>query len=248
MPNIRVSVINASTVVTNAECAELTTALQRQVSEDFAPAWGIDAALSFVASDQRPEADTWWLSILDTTDHAGVVGHHDLTHEGLPIGKVFAATDRHFGLHWTVTASHELLEMLVDPDVSRAVLVHPTPGDAKLYAYEVCDPCQDDSQGYEIEGVIVGDFVYPSYFEVFRKPNSSQFDHRKQLTAPVPAVLPGGYLSVRDMTAPGIWQPVNAAAVPGSAHRAGLADRPSPRRNLRALPHSHWCRSTAFAG
>jgi hypothetical protein len=247
MPNIQVSVINASTVVTDAECASLTAALQRQVSDDFAPVWGIDAAVGFVASGGKPQPNTWWLSILDTTDQAGVVGHHDLTPGGLPLGKVFAATDKHFGLQWTVTASHELLEMLADPDVSRAVVVHTTSGDAKLYAYEVCDPCQDDSLGYEIDGIIVGDFVYPSYFQMFHGPDGTQFDHRNQLKAPVPAVLSGGYLSVREMNAAGSWRPVNAATVPGGVHRTGLAERPSHRRNLRARPRAQWCRSTAFA-
>jgi len=42
-------------------------------------------------------------------------GHHDLTPDGLPVGKSFAGTDKHFGHSWTVTASHELLEMLADP-------------------------------------------------------------------------------------------------------------------------------------
>jgi hypothetical protein len=42
------------------------------------------------------------------------VGYHDLTNEGLPLGKVFAGSDMVNGYNWTVTASHELLEMLID--------------------------------------------------------------------------------------------------------------------------------------
>ena len=177
MPPIAVSVINASTVVTDDECRRLTEALQQQVSRDFAPAWGIDAALTFVPKGVAPAAGTWWLSILDDTDRAGVLGHHDLTPEGLPLGKSFAGTDKHYGHCWTVTASHELLEMLADPGINLTVFVHPAPGDARLYAYEVCDPCQDDAFGYDIGGVTVGDFVYPAYFESFRAPGSTRFDH-----------------------------------------------------------------------
>ena len=73
-----------------------------------------------------PAAGTWWLSILDNTDRAGVLGHHDLTPDGLPVGKSFAGTDKHYGHSWTVTASHELLEMLADPDINLSVFVHPS--------------------------------------------------------------------------------------------------------------------------
>ena len=74
MPPITVSIINASTCVTDAESAALTAALQKQVSNDFAPAWGIDATLVFVPTTEKPRPGTWWLSIQDNTDRAGVLG------------------------------------------------------------------------------------------------------------------------------------------------------------------------------
>jgi hypothetical protein len=245
MPPIAVSVINASTVVTDDECRGLTEALQQQVSRDFAPAWGIDAALTFVPKGVAPAAGTWWLSILDDTDRAGVLGHHDLTPEGLPLGKSFAGTDKHYGHCWTVTASHELLEMLADPGINLTVLVHPAPGDARLYAYEVCDPCQDDAFGYDIGGVTVGDFVYPAYFESFRAPGSTRFDHLGKLQKPVPEVLDGGYISTFDLnsTATG-WHPITAATVVPSSGRALIRGRTSSRRERRRMPRSHWIHST----
>jgi hypothetical protein len=42
---------------------------------------------------------------------------------GFPIGKVFAASDLKAGTSWTVTASHELLEMLGDPNINLTVFV-----------------------------------------------------------------------------------------------------------------------------
>ena len=36
-----------------------------------------------------------------------------------------------------------------------------------LYAYEVCDACEADQFGYDIDGVLVSDFVFPSWFESF---------------------------------------------------------------------------------
>lgn len=245
MPPIAVSIINASTVVTDDECRPLVAALQKQVSRDFAPAWGIDAALSFVPKGGTPAAGTWWLSILDNTDRAGVLGHHDLTPDGLPLGKSFAGTDKHYGHSWTVTASHELLEMLVDPDVNLSVFVHPTQGQGMLYAYEVCDACQDDSFGYDIDGVLVCDFVYPAYFQAFRAPGSTRFDHMGKLQQGVPAVLDGGYISAFDVNGSAGWHPVSAATI-DPASRTAVRGRTSNRRQRRALPRSHWVRSTAF--
>ena len=199
MPNITVSVINASTCCTDAEVDALTAALQKQVSNDFAPAWGIDATLIFVPTGGTAAPGTWWLTIQDNTDKAGVLGHHELTPDGLPMGHAFAGTDKRYGLKWTVTASHELLEMLADPDVNLTVFAHKDPATHMLYSYEVCDPCEDDSFFYQIDGIDVCDFVYPAYFETFRAPGSTRFDHGGHLTAPVPAVLKGGYINSYDI-------------------------------------------------
>ncbi|MDR3535512.1 MAG: hypothetical protein P4L71_03340 [Acetobacteraceae bacterium] len=244
-PAITVAVINASTVVTDAACASLTAALQKQVSNDFAPVWGIDATLVFVPKGGTPPAGTWWLSILDNTDRALVLGHHELTPDGFPVGKVFAGTDKRFGLKWTVTASHELLEMLADPGVNLTVFVHPTEGSGTLYAYEICDPCQDESFAYEIDGIPVCDFVHPTYFETFRAPGSTQFDHMGKLPAPIPGVLQGGYVTSYDVHGTQDWQPVKAASVPyGPADRTHLPDRPSHRQARRRMPQAAWRRSS----
>ncbi|HEY7580484.1 MAG TPA: hypothetical protein VH855_23080 [Acetobacteraceae bacterium] len=247
MTAIDVSVINASDAVSDADCRALTDALQVQVSRDFAPAWHIDANLTFVPKAQKPAAGTWWLSILDNTDRAGVLGHHDLTPDGLPIGKSFAGTDKHYGFEWTVTASHELLEMLANPDVNLAVLVHPDHGDSKLYAYEVCDPCEDDAHAYSIDGIKVCNFVYPAYFQTFRLPGSARFDHQGKLTAPVPALLPGGYISTFDVNDTAGWQHLAAATSDtGMLARAAAPGRVSSRRERRQRPRANWQCSTAF--
>ena len=68
---IQISVVNASTVLTDSEIEPVIRALQKQVTNDFRPAWGVDAELSFVARGQQPPADTWWLTILDDADQGG---------------------------------------------------------------------------------------------------------------------------------------------------------------------------------
>src|SRR5215470_4975351 len=180
MADIKVAVINASTVLTDAQVQAVVPALQTQVHSHFAPAWGIDADLTFVPKTTKPASGAWWLVILDNSDQAGALGYHDVTTEGLPLGKVFAGTDLQYGVQWTITASHELLEMLADPDIDLTVFVQPDNKSGRIYAYEVCDACEADNYGYAIDGTMVSDFVYPAWFESFRAASSTQFDKQNQ--------------------------------------------------------------------
>src|SRR5437588_3605858 len=197
MPNIKIAVMNPSTVVQDTDVKAALPAFQSQVTDDFAPAWGIDASLRFVAGGSKPAAGEWWLSILDDSDQAGALGYHDLTDEGLPLSKVFAGSDIAFKQSWTVTCSHELLEMLVDPNINLTVFDEGPIG-ARLYAYEVCDPCEADQYAYDIDGTLVSDFVYPAWFESFRAKGSTQFDFAKKIQQAF-ELLPGGYIGVNDI-------------------------------------------------
>ncbi len=89
--------INSSTVVADSDVQAVVPALETQVHRDFCPAWGIDADLVFVAKDQPPPAGSWRLAILDNSDQAGAPGYHDVTCDGLPLGRVFAGTDAQYG-------------------------------------------------------------------------------------------------------------------------------------------------------
>lgn len=236
MAPIKVAVINASTVIADAELEVAVAALQTQVHRDFAAAWGIDADLAAVPKGGTPPPGAWWLVILDTSEEAGVLGYHDLTSEGLPLGKVFAKTDRDLGLQWTVTASHELLEMLADPDVNLTVFVERSPSTGTLYAYEACDACQADELAYDVDGVLVSDFVYPAWFQSFRKRGSTGFDHRRRIQAPFD-LLPGGYIGVYDVKSGSGWRQMFGAA------RLGM-ERIGPRRDSRwtrrGIPRNEW--------
>ena len=110
----------------------------------------------------------------------------------------------------------------------------------------MCDPCQDDSLGYDIGGVTVCDFVYPAYFQSFRPPGSTRFDHQGKLQKPVPAVLDGGYISAFDMNGSTGWHQETAAALDPASSRALIRGRTSSRRERRRMPRSDWVTSTAF--
>jgi len=236
MAEIKIACVNESSEVSDEDVAKTVTALQKQVTSHFAPAWGVPADVRFVPRGQQPEQGEWWLVILDDADQAGALGYHDVTNEGLPLGKVFARTTRLDGGIWNVTASHELLEMLGDPEINLTVFVqdgnHPT---GRLYAYEVCDACEDDSFGYTIDGVAVSDFVYPAWFESFRKPKSTRFDFQNQITKPL-ELLRGGYIGYFDVTGGSGWQQETKDAKLDYRARPRVGSRRERRRTSR----EHW--------
>jgi hypothetical protein len=236
---IQISVINASTVLSDAEIKPVIDALQKQVTDDFLPAWGVDAELTFIPRGEEPPPGTWWLSILDDSDQAGALGYHDLTPDGLPMGKVFAGTDLKYGYTWSVTASHELLEMLADPNINLTVLVQTSNTAGTLYAYEICDACEADINGYNVGSVAVSDFVFPSWFESFRAEGSTQFDQTNKITAPL-ALLPGGYIGAFDVNSGSGWHQVTPEKHPASM---ALRGNVGSRRERRGVPRYQWLQS-----
>lgn len=150
-----IAITNASTCLTDEEVLAAIPALQRQVTVDFRAYWSVDCELSFLPKDE-PLAEGWWqISVTDNPDQAGALGYHELTSSGTPLGKVFAGLDLQSGESWTVTLSHELLEMLADPWINWCA----QGSDGKIYALEVCDAVEADGLGYEINGVLVSDFI-----------------------------------------------------------------------------------------
>lgn len=204
---ITVSVLNRSdkSIVTDHELERFVRhGLQEQVSGNFAPHWKIDAEVKFA---EKPHRDSWWLVILNTTDQRDWLGYH-LTDSGLPLAKVFAKSVKDADSAWTVSVSHELLEMLADPYCNRMVCdpsfdpQHlPRPGDkqAVFYALEVCDPCSADENGYKIasDSYTVSDFVLPSWFE--SETDRQQFvDYNRKIQGPF-NLATGGYCGVYSM-------------------------------------------------
>jgi len=194
-----IAVVNRCTVLGDEEeIRRGVNALQIQCDRDFARYYGITAKLSFVSKNQTPPPNQWWLLILDDSTQAGALGFHDLTSQGLPQGKVFARTDLELGDEWTVTTSHELLEMLGDPSINKTVSVEMEDHHVRQYMYEVCDACERDKFGYKIDGVQVSDFVTPQWFEPLAiNETNPQFDHMRKINQPF-ELLDGGYIGIND--------------------------------------------------
>lgn len=237
-PTIQISVINESTVLADNDVPPVIAALQKQVTDDFCPVWGTNAELKMVAKGTPPPAGTWWLVLLDDSDQANALGYHDLTTEGLPIGKVFAGSDLKAGTSWTVTASHELLEMLADPNINLTVFAQNTNTAGILYSYEVCDACEDESLGYKIENVLVSDFVYPAWFESFRTEDSTQFDRMHKMHNPF-ELLAGGYIGIFNVSVGSGWTQKTNQRATNLLNRGAVGTR----RERRGVPHDQWVNS-----
>lgn len=232
-----VAVLNRSSVLPDDEAHAIARAICKQANRDFSTVWGIDARCNFVPSTStKGWQGKWNLLLLDDSDQAGALGYHDVTPEGLPLGKVFAKTDQRYGLSVSVTASHELLEMLLDPYIN---LVAEDTRRGIFVAYEASDAVEADDLAYDIDGFTVSDFVTPAFFDptaVGRK--GARFSFRGNVHQPF-ALAPGGYESV---WVPGKGWTQNTARSEGTL----VKDRPKvgSRRERRRAGASEWERST----
>jgi len=182
-----IACFNKATVALGVDFTALLAALQTFVDAHVAPVWGTPAKI-VAAADFVPGA--WSIAFLDDADVQHALGYHDLTPDGLPLAKVFVKTALAAGESVSVTASHELVEMLADPGIN---LWASGPG-GDLFAYESADPVEETH--FPVRDITLSNFVYPSYFEAFRAPGSVPFDAMGQLRSPF-QVLPGGYQIVR---------------------------------------------------
>src|SRR5260370_7681487 len=164
-----IDIVNASTFIGDADLARIVDALQTQVSRHWAPEWGSDATLELVSTEARPRDDQWWLVVCDTSDAVEILGYYDSTSAGLPLSKIFSKSHLSTGLPLSLALSHEVLELLGDPDISRLVAVDTAPH-IGFYAFEVCDPVGAVDQGYAIDEAHVPYFVFPSSFNTFLPP------------------------------------------------------------------------------
>jgi hypothetical protein len=181
--------INDATVGLGVGFNQLIDALQKYLNEYFVPIWGTPAEL---VKGTKPRKGAWTLLFTDDQDSVkakreGWLGLHHL--EGNPIAKVFVRPLLKSHEEVSVAASHELAEMLVDP----AINLWAMGPKGLLYAYEVCDAVEEKK--FPVDGILMCNFVYPAYFDLFRKPKSTQFDHMGKIDYPF-QILRRGYATV----------------------------------------------------
>ncbi len=163
---------------------ELIAAMQVFVDKFVVPIWNTPAKL---VKSKGFVKGAWAMVFLDDADAPGALAYHDLTPDGLPESKVFVKTTLDNGDKVSVSASHELVEMLVDPAIN---MWSNGPDPKVMYAYESADPVEELT--FNVNNIPMTDFVYPAYFEVFHKPGSVKFDYLRKVRKPF-QILSGGY-------------------------------------------------------
>lgn len=157
--------------VEDEELQRVIRAINRQIREDFEPYWGLSATLrlegrSATEPDQAEPADLRGDAVIylwDEADVDGALGYHDRNARGIPFGFVFTEISQSIGEPWSVTLSHEALELIGDPEANLLVMgPHPTEDRDVFHWFEMCDAVQAET--YEIDGVAVSNFLLPLYF------------------------------------------------------------------------------------
>ena len=255
LPN-RIGLASRSTTVGLADLSRVAAAVGLQVSRDFQPLWNVSATVTPLPNPDSIPPGVWPIFVVDQVA-PGEAGLH-LNKGGQPYALVQS------GPTWSLTASHECLEMLVDPSGNRLVVstaigvtesgeVGDLPGQKFNYIVEVCDPSEDSSNAYMIDDVLVSDFYTPSFFDP-QVSSGVRYGFTGKLTKPR-HILPNGYISWLDDAMTTLFQLQNYAGAPPQvlsgpydATADGALRRASDRKAGQPVAFSHVDRTVAAGG
>lgn len=234
-----ISIINFSTNLNDQKVQDVIRAVNRQITEDYLPVWGHGRILRLHAptfdladEDTLAEDPVRGESVIYLVNEAtleGALGFHSLNTLEIPFGFVFTE----FGDDWTVTLSHEALELITDP-TANILVPGPDPRDPDnpnklvLHAYESCDAVERTS--YVIDGIRVSNFITPTYFF----PGDAPGTRNDFLGAGVASfgATPGSHLAFFDLDANDwiIFFGAQPALLVAQTKRASLFERDYPSR------------------
>jgi hypothetical protein len=205
-----IAVVNhARRTIHDDELQNVLRAINRQIEGDFAAHWDVTATLRLEGRTRvRPsipgateiDGDAV-LYLWDGGESDDALGYHDLCNRGTPYGFVFPLLSKEMGEHWSVTLSHEALELIGDPEANLVTMgPHPKQRGRDVFHWrEMCDAVQ--AERYVIDGVAVSNFVLPLYF-TRREEIGSRNDFLGGLHAGRSlrsfGVNPGGYVGFYD--------------------------------------------------
>jgi hypothetical protein len=216
-----VALVSLTREITSGNLMRVAAAVQKQVTRDFAPLWGLRAVVD--AFEELKDVPSDYHPVVLFGDPDELIGRLEFEigdvnaarlveqFEGNRLGGIHlnAFTRQPFALiavsdDWSVTASHECLEMLADPFGNRLIAApHPTNPDERVrYLLEVCDPCQ--AIWYPVNGMKVSDFYTPRYFDPVRNP-AAFYSFTGALQRPLD-LLEGGYITWIDPRDSGLYQ------------------------------------------
>jgi hypothetical protein len=216
-----IALVSLTRDISTRSFLQAAAAVQKQITRDFTPIWGLPATvaafedLASVPSDYHPVVlfgdpdelagqlgfaigEEYAERLIDDFERGQLSGLHLNAFTRQPFALVVASDA------WSVTLSHEVLEMIADPFGNRLIAAaHPLDRRQRVkYLLEVCDPCQ--TAWYPVNGVPVADFFTPRYFDPVGV-DRSRYSFTGALELPL-EIIDGGYLSWIDPEDSGLYQ------------------------------------------
>jgi hypothetical protein len=187
--------------VSCSQLCRVAAALQKQATRDFQPIWEITATVD--AFDRLEDVPIGYLPMIvrDDIGFEGAAGIH-LDDNGQPFALI------QFSDSWSLTASHEMLEMLVDPMGNRLVAgqsPHPDQGRVE-FLVEVADPSEAAEFGYTVNGLLLSDFFTPQFYDPVAAAGV-RYSFGGHIPEPR-QILRGGYISWHEPVSDHWWQQI----------------------------------------
>jgi hypothetical protein len=169
-----ISVVNQTNgEISDADLLAAIRAINQQIANDFVPYWSMPATLRLegtLLKEARANAAAVIrgdaiLYVTSATAKDDPEGFHDRNFRGVPYGVVYSQISEQTGDPWSVTFSHEALELIADPQANNYVMgpaLH-DPRKKVFFWFEMCDAVS--SQTYTIDGIALQNFLLPAYFE-----------------------------------------------------------------------------------
>jgi hypothetical protein len=197
MSVIQVGLVDTTGKIDAALVQAAAAALNVQVTRDLPQFWPIQATVRYLPHAAKVPVGVWPVQLVAKLP-PGEGGFHMDKHNQ-PYSKVIASPSSE---EWTIDASHETIEMLVDPygnklQSSQSIeivsgKIQDGTGEFE-YLVEACDPCEADQYAYPIQGIAVSDFITPRFYDPVVTPGT-RYSFTGAIKAPR-QILPGGYIS-----------------------------------------------------
>jgi hypothetical protein len=197
----QIALVSESELIAPGDVSKVAAAIQKQATRDLSPIWEINATVDVFDTLENVPVGYWSVIVRDDIDDPSAAGIHE-DKNGQPFALVTADSDINV---WSITASHEALEMLVDPSGNRLVAADSKPQGRRVnYLVEVCDPSEAAKNAYSCNGILVSDFYTPNYFDPVTA-GGVRYSFTGAIKQPL-QVLQGGYLSWQDPQSNSWWQ------------------------------------------
>jgi hypothetical protein len=207
MSVIQIGLVDATGQLDPSLVQSAAAAFNLQVARDLPQFWPISATVMCLPDPDKIPVGVWPVQLVASLPPGEGGYHSDANNQ--PYSQVIATPA---DTTWTIDASHEILEMLVDPYGNRmqsSVAIEIVNGQIQDgtgqfgYLVEACDPCEANDYAYTVNGVAVSDFITPHFYDPLVTPGT-RYSFTGAIKGPR-QILPGGYISWVN-TEGNVWQ------------------------------------------